>query len=460
MRKSVIIIGGGIAGLTAGFKLQNAGFDITLLEKSSRIGGVINTIKQDGYLVETGPNTILETSPVVTALVNDCGLQNEKLYADYKSNKRYIVRNNKTIPLPMSPPAFIVSPLFSLFAKLRLVQEPFIKKWDNSFEESLSQFVLRRLGVEFLDYAINPFVAGVSAGDPDNLGVKHGFPKLFALEQKYGSLIGGQIKGARERKRSGETAKHRAKMFSFTKGLKTLPARLGEGLESGIHYNVTVGDITQKKDGFKVVAKDDNNIKVIFSGDIVLYAANAYEMKDITLNAKKNETFSELQDIYFPPVAVLGLGFRKENINHALDGFGVLIPKKERYNILGTLFSSTLFQNRAPDGHALLTVFVGGSRQPENALLPEDKLITMAVADLDKLLGVTSVPEFVYKKIWKKAIPQYEVGYGKYKDGITSLEGQFKGLFFTGNYRGGISVADTIVNSDSVAQRIIDFKYM
>jgi oxygen-dependent protoporphyrinogen oxidase len=456
MRKSVIIIGGGIAGLTAGFKLQNAGFDITLLEKSSRIGGVINTIKQDGYLVETGPNTILETSPVVTALVNDCGLQNEKLYADYKSNKRYIVRNNKTIPLPMSPPAFIVSPLFSLFAKLRLVQEPFIKKWDNSFEESLSQFVLRRLGVEFLDYAINPFVAGVSAGDPDNLGVKHGFPKLFALEQKYGSLIGGQIKGARERKRSGETAKHRAKMFSFSDGLNMLPAKLGEELGTGIHYNVTAYDITQKKNDFKVLARDIRNKRQAFSGDIVLYARNAHTLRDITLNSKNNETFSQLDEIYFPPVAVLGVGVRSENINHPLDGFGVLIPKKEKYNILGTLFSSTLFPNRAPEDHALLTVFIGGSRQPEKALLLEDELITMAVTDLERLLCVKGKPEIVYKKIWNKAIPQYEIGYGKYKDGITSLEGQFEGLFFTGNYRGGISVADTIVNANAVAQAIIN----
>ncbi len=458
MDKRVIIIGGGIAGLTAGYKLQNAGFDITLLEKKDRVGGVIDTVKKDGYSMETGPNTILETSPVVTKLVDDCGLQNEKLYANYKSNKRYIVRKNRPIPLPMSPPAFISSKLFSLFAKLRLFREPFIKKWDNSSEESLSHFVVRRLGPEFLDYAINPFVAGVYAGDPTNLSVQHGFPKLYALEQKYGSLIGGQIKGARERKRSGETSKHKAKMFSFNNGLNTLPKKLGKELEEGIHYNTTVVDITQKKGGFEVTVKDKNNKKASFTGDIVLYAANSYKLKDITLNSNKNDTFLMLNEIYLPPVAVLGLGYKKANIKHSLDGFGVLIPKKENYDILGTLFSSTLFENRAPKEHALLTVFIGGSRQPENALLPEEELIRIAENDLKKLLGVTSNPEFIYQKIWNKAIPQYEVGYGKFKDEIDSLEEKFEGLYFTGNYRSGVSVADTIVNADSVAQDIVNFQ--
>lgn len=456
MKEPVIIIGGGIAGLTAGYKLKRAGYDIRLLEKSSRVGGVINSVKRDRYMVETGPNTILETSPVVTTLINECGLKSEKLYANYRANKRYIVRNNRTIPLPMSPPAFITSSLFSIFSKLRLIREPFIKKWDNQYEESVSHFVQRRIGKEFLDYAINPFIAGIYAGDPVTLSVKHALPKLYELEQKYGSLIGGQLKGAHERKKSGQTSKHKAKMFSFHEGLQTLPGKLGEELGGDIHCNVTVVDISQKGKSFKVTVHDTENREKVYSGDAVLYAANAYELKKITLNAKKHETFSLLDEIYFPPVAILGLGFRKECIAHALDGFGVLIPKKERYNILGALFSSTLFRNRAPEGHVLLTVFIGGSRQPENALLTEDELVRIAIGDLETLLGISSEPEFIYKKLWYKAIPQYEVGYGKFKDSIASLEEQFKGLFFTGNYRGGISVADTIVNADSVAQRIIN----
>ena len=240
MSKSMIIIGGGIAGMTAAFRLKKAGIKVTLLEKNDRLGGALYSHQEDGYLAELGPNSILETSPLVTELIRDIGLEEDKVYANESSKVRYIVRNKKPVPLPSSPPSFIASPLFSILAKLRLIKEPFIEAWDNQYEESLSQFVIRRLGQEFLDYAINPFVAGVYAGDPDTLSVKHGFPKLYALEQKYGSLIKGQIKGAKERKKRQEVAKQSARMFSFRQGLKMIPTAISN-IKIISHFNNALG---------------------------------------------------------------------------------------------------------------------------------------------------------------------------------------------------------------------------
>lgn len=211
--KPVVIIGGGIAGLTVAYKLKKKNIHVIVLEGKSHLGGAMYSSAEDGYISEYGPNSIIETSPLVTELIEELGLEKEKIYANDKSQNRYIVRDGKLVSLPTSPPAFLKSSLFSLKSKLRLIKEPFISAWDNSYEESLSQFVLRRLGQEFLDYAINPFVAGVYAGDPDTLSVNHGFPKLYALEQNYGSLIKGQIKGARERKARAEESKHSVKMY-------------------------------------------------------------------------------------------------------------------------------------------------------------------------------------------------------------------------------------------------------
>lgn len=456
MNKSVVIIGGGIAGLTVAFRLKKAGLDVTLFESGSRVGGVMFSTEEDGYLAETGPNTILETSPKVTGIVSDLGLDGEKIYANEASKIRFIVKDRKPVPLPLSPMSFFKSPLFSKGAKLRLLKEPFIEAWDNQYEESLSQFVVRRLGQEFLDYAINPFVAGVYAGEPDHLSVRHALPKLYQLEQKYGSLIKGQIFGAKERKKREETSKQRARMFSFLHGLKTLPEAFQKALGDSIQKDTTVNDVTPMKVGWWVHYKKGNNTTKTVTTDFIVYAGTAFGLKEMTLAKQSKDDFVFFQKIYHPPVAVLVLGFKREDVDHPLEGFGMLIPKVEDFHTLGVLFSSTLFPNRAPRGYVTLTIFIGGSRQPENALKSEPELIDMALADMSTLLGVRSKPTFVEHTFWEQAIPQYDVGFGTFKEKLNDLEKQYPGLYFAGNYRNGISVADTIVNAHETSERIIN----
>ncbi len=452
---SVVIIGGGIAGLTVGYKLKRAGWDVKLIECSPRIGGAMQTVKENGYIAELGPNSILETSPRVTELISEIGLDSEKIYGAGSAKKRYIVKRGKPVALPASPPAFFTSGFFSWKAKLGLLREPFIPPWGGDDEESLAHFVERRLGKEFLDYAINPFVAGVYAGDPAFLSVKHGFPKLYALEQKYGSLIKGQIKGARERKRRKERAKQEAKMFSFRDGLHSLPRTLASSISENIYLNATVTGIEKKENGFIVTCLQDGS-QMKFTARKVVYAGTAFNLWKLPLSGDVNDIdLSLFNSIYHPPVATLTLGFRREDIDHPLDGFGVLIPKVEELEILGVLFTSTIFRKRAPEGHVTLTAFIGGARQPFNARKPEDQVLQIALKDLKGILGVHGEPTYVRHTFWKRAIPQYNVGYGQFKKALNSLEMKFNGLYFTGNYRNGISCADTLVNALETVDKIL-----
>jgi oxygen-dependent protoporphyrinogen oxidase len=233
--KSVAIIGAGITGLTTAFYLKRKGVAVTIYESSHRVGGVIQTLRKDGFLAEFGPNTLLETSPKISQLIHDAGLQSRRLDPDPGAGARYVVRYKRPIEMPGSPPGFLTTDLFSFKAKLAVLREPFIPARRDGVEESIGQFVVRRFNQEFLDHAIDALVAGIYAGDPNKLSVTHAFPKLKALEDNYGSMIKGQIFGARERKKRGEVAKDRAPKFSFDEGLQVLPdtlaAQLGDGVK-------------------------------------------------------------------------------------------------------------------------------------------------------------------------------------------------------------------------------------
>jgi oxygen-dependent protoporphyrinogen oxidase len=369
-------------------------------------------------------------------------LEGNKLPANTSAQNRFIVRDGKPIALPTSPPAFIKSKAFSARAKLRLLREPFItSKSDES--ESLGDFVERRLGREFLDYAINPFVSGVYAGDPDKLATIHAFPKLYELEQTYGSLIKGAIQGAKERKKRAEVASKDARMFTFDDGMEVLPRKLGEKLGSTIRCEYPILGLERLESGrWKVGSEAYSD---------VLLAIPAHAMRK--LNAPFDmRPFSE---IYYPPVTSLSLGFGLNQFTHDLNGFGMLIPTVEKRYSLGALFPSSIFPDRAPGGMALLTVFVGGSQTPERAEQSEEDILKYVLTDLHDLLGLDGEPDYKRFSVWPKAIPQYVVGYEKYLNLMKQIETDHPGIHFAGHYRDGISVANSIRGGLAVAERII-----
>jgi protoporphyrinogen/coproporphyrinogen III oxidase len=449
--KSVAIIGAGITGLTAAFYLKRKGVPVTVYEAGGRAGGVIQSSRQNGFLAESGPNTILETSPKISELIRDLNLESRRVDPNPAAKNRYVVRDKKPMAMPSSQAEFLTTKLFSARAKFALAREPFVPPRRDGVEESVAEFVLRRLNLEFLDRAIDPLIAGIYAGDPQKLSVQHAFPKLLEAEQKHGSLIKGQLFGGGEQK-SGEVSRRNAKMFSFDDGLQVLTDALAAQLGDSLKLNTQVIKLLQTKDGWRVSTS---------SGEVehsaVIYCGTAFRLAELKIELRTPLDFSTFSEIRHPPVASVVLGFRREDVSHPLDGFGMLIPKIENFKILGTIFSSSLFLNRAPENFVTLTSYVGGERQPQFASLPKDELVKLVCEDLRVLLGVKNKPVFQHAAFYPKAIPQYNVGYGIFKDLMKQIELKAHGLFFAGHFRDGISLGDSIVSGCNVAARVEEF---
>jgi len=453
-KKQIVILGAGISGLATAYWLNKDGFDVKILEAKSEAGGTMETSREEGFLIDYGPNSGLETTPLIRQLVDEIGLSAEMIYANESSNKRYILRNEKLLQLPMSAGSFITTNLFSTGAKFRLLAEPFIGRSEDGYYNSIADFVQRRLGQEFLDYAIDPFVSGVFAGDPYKLSVKSAFPKLHRLEEEYGGLVKGMIKGARERKKRAEKSKQTAKMFSFINGMQTFPKAIANKLEEKVICNCRVNNVKRRSDKW-IVHYEKDNTKHEITSDIILSAVPAYIAAEIFSSLDQNLS-KHLNEIYYPPVLVLYLGFNKNDIGLPLDGFGYLIPSKEKKNFLGAIWSSTIFPNRCDEDKASFTIFVGGARSPQLFDNPKEKLIDTALREFKQIMKIKADPVFLKEQKWKKAIPQYNIGYIEHENYFDKFEKNNPGIYLSGNYRGGISVGDCIKNSETIYKKIIE----
>ncbi len=455
MNKKILILGTGISGLATAHWLKKDGYDVTLLEAKSEPGGAMETTVESGFLIDYGPNSGLETTPLIRKLAADVGIEDQMVYANEEGNKRYILRDGKLHPLPTSPPAFLKSKLFSTKAKVRLAAEPFIGRSQDGYYQSISEFVKRRLGQEFLDYAINPFVSGVFAGDPDKLSVKSAFPKLYRLEEVYGGLIKGMIKGAKERKQRAEESKQSAKMFSFINGMQTFPVAIAKQFEGSIIYDAVINDISKSENGYRVTYFKEGNNETLET-PMLLSTIPAHVLSPLVLKFDENLK-SHLDDIYYPPVMVLYLGYHQKAIGQPLDGFGYLIPSLEKRKFLGAIWSSVIFPNRAPEGYAAFTLFIGGTGAPHLFEADNEKLINEVIGQFSRIMKVKEEPVLRRNRFWKKAIPQYNLGYVEHENYFERFEQNNPGFFLSGNFRGGISVGDCVKNSDVVFNRIKKF---
>ena len=453
MNTDVLVIGAGLSGLVAAFRAKRAGLTVVVLESASRPGGVIGSERRAGSLYERGPNSGLDTTPLINTMLDDLGIRDQRVDASKASSKRYIVKGGKLEPLPMSPGGFLKTPLFSSGAKLRLFAEPFIARARAEDEESIAQFVRRRLGPEFLDYAIEPFVAGIYAGDPAQLSVPAAFPRLHALEQRYGGLIKGAIMGARERRKNADKSKNAASSFSFRDGMQTLTDALARAVAT-VECEVKVTGIDRRADGSLVVAGERFGVNFQRAARAVIVATPAYSAAELVRGIAPQAS-AALQEILYPPVTVVASAYRRREVLHPLDGFGFLAPAKERPAVLGTLFSSTMFEGRSPSEVAVLTTFVGGRRNPELATLGDAELRSSVQAELQRLLGVGADPMWSEITRWPRAIPQYTMGHLRRMEAVEAAERALPGLFFCANYRGGVSIGDCVKAGHATADRVV-----
>jgi oxygen-dependent protoporphyrinogen oxidase len=441
-RGPVVIFGAGLTGLSAAAALKRRGLAVTLLEASDFAGGAVGTEKENGFLVERGPNSMMVGDTEVTAFLRELGMENEIIGPQAK--KRFLVRKGQPVALPSGPLGAVATPLFSLSGKLRVLGEPFVPRGEEE-EESLGNLVRRRLGPEILSYAIEPFVAGIYAGDPGKLSAKHAFPKLWQLEQDHGSFV----RGALRRRRTGP----RQKMVSFRGGMGALVDRLADLLGEDLHCGAQLENIARRGDGWRVDWSINGRSESMECGSLVS-AVPAFAVPHLPWSADLRAATAFLHRVEYPPVSVVALGFSRDSVRHPLDGFGMLVPAVEDRHILGTIFSSSLFPDRAPSGRVLLTTFVGGARQPELALLPDDEIERLVRNDLAALLGVEGTPVFRRVIRWPRAIPQYNLGYGEIVSALEKLEAAHPGLHFVGNYRGGIAAGQCIRNGLRLAEEI------
>jgi len=382
-------------------------------------------------------------------VLSQLGLDPSRIEAQRDARKRYIVRKSKLVALPTSPSQLLTTRLLSNGAKLAIFGEPLVEPGDSPMEESVATFVRRRFNQEVLDYVANPFVAGIFAGDPEQLSARHALPRLHDLEHTHGSVV--KALGRMMQTGRGEPGSAPgAGLISFAGGLREIPDAFTRELRSEIRFKAPVTQLRRGPKGWTVSAA--YQASELYDG--VIYAAPAHCADEVDLGFEGGDRVKTLTSISHPPVAVLALGFRREDVAHRLDGFGFLVPEVERRNVLGVVFSSTVFPGRAPAGHVLLTAFVGGVRHPDLANADLSTLTARVLDDLRLLLGVRGEPTFRALHLWPKAIPQYTLSYGRFKEIMDEAERRNPGLGLTGSYREGVALGEVIAAADQVAERI------
>ncbi len=451
--KDVVILGAGLTGLTTAHHLNKKGLDFCILEKGNRAGGVINSVTKNGFTWEEGPNSgviaNVEVLRLFEDLKNDCELE----VANENVKRRYILKSGSWQALPSGLKSAVTTPLFTLKDKFRILGEPFRSPGKNP-NETLAELVKRRLGQSFLDYAIDPFILGVYSGDPNRLVTRFALPKLYNLEQKYGSFIGGTIKKGSEQ-RTEEEKKVTRGVFSTKGGLSSLITALIKKVgEQNILTGISELSVRPIDKHFLVSYTDDKGNRVELESKKVISTIGAHQL-DKVLPFVDPAQLSKITNLYYARVIEIVLGF-----NHwtgfKLDGFGGLVPFKENRDILGALFMSSLFEDRAPKEGALFSIFMGGVRRAELCDLSDNKVEAILKKEICSTMKLDMFKPDLFKIIhhhW--AIPQYEADTEFRLKAVAELEEKFPGLIIGGNLRNGIGMADRIQQASLLAEAVL-----
>ncbi|MGB9731253.1 MULTISPECIES: protoporphyrinogen oxidase [Calditerrivibrio] len=434
----IAIIGGGISGISTAFLLEklkkelSLDMEITIIEKRLRWGGSIETSREDGFIVEAGPNGFLDSKPHTLELLSMAGLSNNLVKSNDLARKRYIMRNGILHRLPENPPMFFKSKLLSFSAKMRILSEYFIQK-SVPEDESVADFAIRRLGKEALEYLIGPMVSGIFAGDPEKMSLRSCFPVIRDLEINYGGLFKGMIK--KKGKKSGPSGPGGI-LTSYKNGLDNMITDLLESTSITKMLNTEVFSIDKKMNRYIL---NTNNSLMEF--DKIFINTPAYAVSQM-LSALDKDLSKDLNGITYPPVFVVGFIFKTEDLEDPLDGFGYLIPHSENKRILGALFDSSIFPDRTRDGYKIVRTIMGGDKNRWIIEKSDDELIRMAFDDIKETLKIKKEPYKIKYFRWEKAIPQYYIGHYKIVEKVEEFCKKFDDIFIGGNILYGVGIND------------------
>jgi len=445
----VLIIGGGISGLASAWWLARGGLSVEVWEANKRPGGKIKSTQQDGYLTESAATMVLNFRPEVEELVREAGLEAAKTARlPAAEARRYLLHQGRLKALPMRMGAMVASPLWSLRGKLRLLVEPFIFS-SGGTDESVSEFITRRLGREVLEKAMEPFIAGTLAADADQASAAAVLPRLVALEQRYGSIAAGVLVNRLLRRRTACTTD----TFSFRGGMSTLVETLAKTPGINLRPGHTAEELVRERDGWRVTAATAHGQRTVSACHVIV--ATPAPAAAALVASSDNELAELLRGIDYTGVTIVHAGMDRDAVGHPLDGAGFLAPKGESATLTGNLWMSTLFPDRAPPGKVLLSSYLGGARAPHVADWDDERLVDEVLKTLRPLLDLKTDPEMVRIDRQREALPAYHGAYQARMQAITIRLQHIPGLHLEANYRGGVSVRDRLACGHAVANRIL-----
>ena len=437
----VAILGAGVTGLTAGWTLRQRGVDVAVFEEKGAAGGACQTMHRDGWLCEIGPNTLMLSNSEQEQFLEETGLMASAIEAAPHAKRRFIVREGKPVALPSGPASLFTSSFLSWKGKLRLLAEPWQPPYPGD-DPSIAQFFAHRLGQEAADELIDPFVSGVYAGDPSRLRVRHVMPSVWGAERRAGSIVRGMLA-----KQGPKKPRVKRRLLSWPHGLGGWMEELAGKLGDSLRRESPVLGITFQ-DGLFGIASTHGTEK--FHKLLMTVPAK----RAAELLSPLDRRAAVLEQVPLAPLAVLHLGFARSQVGHPLDGFGMLISRRRGLRTLGVLFSSTLFPGRAPEGHVLLTAFIGGRCDPAALSLSDAALVETALSDLRPLLKIEGIPVLQHISRWDGAIPQYEENFSIFTDAVSDLQQAMPGLRFASSFQGGVSLGDRILRGREEALAI------
>jgi oxygen-dependent protoporphyrinogen oxidase len=450
-----IIIGAGISGLVAAHRLKRMGRHVASIERGDRAGGVIHSLQAEEFLIEQGPNSLRGTHELLD-LVEELKLDGELVAADPRA-PAYLYADGELHAVPMSPPALAKTKLLSNAAKLRLLGEPFIKTRGGGGDESIASFVRRRLGGEILEKLVAPFLSGVYAGDPELLSVQACFPRLAEFEAETGSIARGAIRAARSARKQADKPKRSLRQYrlcSFRNGLSTLTRSLATSLGESLLTEARVRSIDRASQ-FEVAVERAGKTEMLRASSLIVAAPADAAAK--LLHSIAPEIAALVAEIPYNSIASVPLAYKLEQASRALDGFGFLAPRAEGLRTLGSIWNSSLFAGRAPQGWILTTNFIGGATDADAVSLSDEDLIRTVHHDLKKVLGIAGEPRRLPIARYQRAIPQYNLGHAARVEAIEAALRNHQGLWLAGNYLRGISLGDCIRNAGQTAIEVEDF---